>query len=549
MRQTQDLSTLLSMSTHPDRPANTTLLCVPIMVNTIEQAHADAIMASEHCCDCIEYRADALYTNETDIEPLCELLARAPLPVILTCRPVWEGGHYEGDEATRLALFEAAVAHTHRPAWIDIELTAVQNNPDFKAFVDRCTTSRIILSTHDFDSRPNDLHRRVLSMIDLGASVCKFAFRARSLRDNLEIFDILNQHIAPTIGLGMGPFGLMSRVLAPKYGAYLTFASLCDTSATAPGQPTLNDMTRHYRFGSITPSTTVFGIVGWPIEHSMSPLVHNEGFARCGYNSVYLPMPIAANEDDASTYASFKATLLELIDAPGLLLGGLSVTMPHKTHLVALAREQGWSIDTISDKAGAANTLRIVRTPTGQVQSIAIANTDAAAAIACLKTCIPDLTGQSIAVLGAGGVARSIIVALLEAGAHVTIYNRSIDRAQKLANATGAHARQWDQRTQTDAVVIINATSVGMYAGDAADKSPMPDSFFAHLDTPNDVLVMETVYNPVRTPLLKAASNAGCHTIDGVCMFVEQAALQFEQWTSHRAPRDLFDSLVRTHLS
>ncbi len=549
MRLPHDLSTLLSMTTRPDTPAKTTLLCVPIMVNTIEQAHADAIRASEHGCDCIEYRTDAFYTNESDIDGLCALLADAPVPVILTCRPVWEGGHFEGDEAARLALFEAAVTHTHPPAWVDIELAAVQHNPDFKAFIDRCTTSRIILSTHNHDSRPDDLQRRVLSMIDLGASVCKFAFRARSLRDNLEIFDILSHRIAPTIGLGMGQFGLMSRVLAPKFGAFLTFASLRDTSATAPGQPTLNDMTQRYRFGSITPSTTVFGIVGWPIEHSMSPLVHNAGFARCGCNSVYLPMPIAANDDEASTYASFKATLLELIDAPGLLLSGLSVTMPHKAHLVSLAREQGWAIDSVSDNAGAANTLTIVRTPAGAVQSIAISNTDAAAVIACLKMCPADLTGTSIAVLGAGGVARAIVVALVEAGAQITIYNRSLDRARTLARATGSRACQWDQRTQTDASIIINATPLGMHAGPAPEESPMPGAFFTRLETPGDVLVMETVYNPVRTPLLEAASNAGCRTIDGVCMFVEQAALQFEQWTGHKAPRTLFDSLVRTHLT
>ena len=548
------------------------------MVESPERARADAVLASEHGTDCVEYRVDGFFGNACDIERVCALSEGSPLPCIVTCRPVWEGGQYEGDETARVALWEAFIASAQPPSYIDIELAAMERSDLVRAIVRKLTQPpattdqhgqhgshthappRLILSTHDFQSRPSDLHRKVLAMASTGAAVHKYAFRARSLRDNMEIFELLANRTAPTIALGMGEFGLMSRVLGPKFGGFLTFASLRESQATAPGQPTLETIRNRYRFGSIDRSTRVYGIIGWPIGHSMSPLIHNAGFAKLGLNSVYLPLPIAAAENAKETfesrasdgsYESFKATLLELMAYTPLSLCGASVTMPHKANLVRLGKEQGWSLDPIAAQAGVANTLSIVRETSGEIASVMLSNTDAVAAIGCIERALGNLEGKHIAVLGAGGVARAIVFALAKQGAQVTIYNRSFARASTLAKAAGANACSWDERTKAAPDLFLNCTPIGMAGGPAPEESPLPaevflrDSFRGRCNA----VVMETVYNPVRTPFLRDADAAGLQTIDGVEMFIEQGAVQFEGWTGHDAPRVFFDSLVREKLS
>ncbi|MCC7390355.1 MAG: type I 3-dehydroquinate dehydratase [Phycisphaerales bacterium] len=538
-----------------------TLLCVPIMVESVDRARAEAIRAAELGADLVEFRIDQFFSGSEDQAEVLRLVAGSPLPCIVTCRPTWEGGHYDGDEDQRVSLYEALGAAAHPPAYIDAELGAYTRSANERQKLDlavdhpgqhRDVRTRLILSSHDFAGRPNDLTRRMLAMqAEPGASVCKAAFRARSLRDNLELFDILTERTKPTIALGMGEFGLASRVLAPKFGAFLTFASLRDEAATAPGQPTITDLLDRYRFRSIGPATKVYGIVGWPVGHSMSPLIHNAGFAEIGHDGVYLPLPIAVGEDGAGAYESFKATMLELVHHPRLDLAGCSVTMPHKENLVRLAREQAWTLDEVASGSGAANTLAIRRAPSGSVTGASVANTDAAAAVGCLAAALGSPRGRPVVVLGAGGVARAIAFGLGAAGAVVTVTNRSPDRADRLAADINhafpdtARAIPWSDRAAAQPDAYINCTSIGMQGGPAPDDSPLPPQALARAN----ITLLETVYNPVRTRLLSQARDAGWRTIDGVTMFVDQGARQFELWTSHPAPRDRFDRLVRDALS
>lgn len=537
-----------------------TLLCVPIMAESVDRARADAIRAAELGADIVEYRIDRLFDSSDDEPEVLRLVEDSPLPCIVTCRPTWEGGHYDGDEDQRIALYEKLGAADHPPAYIDAELAAYTGSANKRQKLDlaadhpgqqRDVRTRLILSTHDFKGRPQDLTRRLLALqAQPAAAVCKIAFRARSLRDNLELFDILAERAKPTIALGMGEFGLASRILAPKFGAFLTFASLRDESATAPGQPTITDLLDTYRFRSIGPATRVYGIVGWPVGHSMSPLIHNAGFEEVGHDGVYLPLPIAVGEDGAGAYESFKATMLELVHHPRLDFGGCSVTMPHKENLVRLAREQGWTLDEVSSRSGAANTLVLERGASGRLTGASVANTDAAAAIGCLARELGDPDGASVLVLGAGGVARAICFGLAAAGARVTISNRSTSRADDLAaginhDFPGAAASlPWEARATAAPDACVNCTPIGMTGGPAPDDSPLPPEAF---DTGNRTL-LETVYAPVRTRLLSQARDAGWQTVDGASMFVDQGARQFELWTSHPAPRDRFDRLVRDAL-
>ncbi len=538
-----------------------TLLCVPIMVEGADRAWAEAIRVAEDGADMVEYRIDQFLHSPDDEAEVLRLVEESPLPCIVTCRPLWEGGLYDGDEDQRLAFFAQLGAAEHPPAYIDAELAAYTRSADARRQLDlavgqfgrqREVRTRLILSSHDFAGRPSDLTRRMLAMQgEEAAAVCKVAFRARSLRDNLELFDMLAERTKPTIALGMGEFGLASRVLAPKFGGFLTFASLRSEAATAPGQPTLRDLLDQYRFRSIGPATKVYGIVGWPVGHSMSPLIHNAGFAEVGHDGVYVPLPIAVGEDGAGGYESFKATMLELVLHPRLDFAGCSVTMPHKEHLVRLARECGWSLDEVSGLSGSANTLVLERGETGDLRSASVANTDAAAALGCLEGAAGSLAGKRVVVLGAGGVARAIAFGAAASGASVVITNRSPERATRLAGevngafAGRAAAAPWADRAGQAPDAYAHCTGVGMTGGPAPDESPLPPEAFAN----RNMALLETVYHPVRTRLLSQAQDAGWRTVDGVSMFVEQGARQFEMWTSLPAPRDRFDRLVRSTLS
>ncbi|MFI4898507.1 MAG: type I 3-dehydroquinate dehydratase [Phycisphaerales bacterium JB059] len=537
-----------------------TLLCAPMMVREIDLALLRAREAKDAGADLVEYRLDELCSGDPgEIEQILALVRESPLPCIVTCRPTWEGGVCDADDMTRVALFEALGTSDHPPAYIDVELAAYTRSANLRQKVNlaidhakqtRDVRTSLVLSAHDFDGRPADLTRRVLAMsAEHAAAVHKVAFRARSLRDNLELFDLLRDRSKPMIALGMGEFGLMSRVLAPKFGAFLTFASVHKEEATAPGQPTIRELLDLYRFRSIGPETRVYGVIGWPVGHSMSPLVHNAGFEGVGHDGVYLPLPIAAGEPEQDgAYESFKATLLAMIDHRDLDLSGASVTIPHKQSLVRLAREQDWSIDPLSDRCAAANTITIQRDE-GQLR-VEVSNTDAPAAAACLHAALGGLAGKRVAIIGAGGVARAIAAGVTAQGARALIVNRSPERANALREAIGPEI--CDVRTMDDLVsappdAIVNATPVGMRGGPAPDESPLPMSV---LDAcrPGTV-VFDTVYNPIETPLLRTARERGRPTIDGVARFVRQAALQFEEWTGRVAPTGLFERIISDELA
>ncbi len=562
-----------------------TQICVPIMVEEHASAIRDATLAAEHGADLVEYRIDVYFEDKEDstdllqdrINRVLDLVKASPLPCIVTCRPHWEGGEYYGDDDERVSMYEALGTSDHPPAYIDVELATYTRSANIKQKINlavdhpkqqRAISTRLILSTHDFEGRPSDLTRKILQMQDEPAcAVVKIAYRARSIRDNLELFEILRDQTKPTIALGMGEFGVMSRILAPKFGGFLTFASLRDESTTAPGQITIEDLINLYRFRSIKPSTKVYGIIGWPVKQSMSPLVHNAGFEQIGWDGVYIPMPVEGS------YESFKATVLSLIDHRELDFMGASVTIPHKAHLVELTEEtpshfmtrvvgeQNIQENTVLH--GAANTLFqdgyfwSHNGKTGwQSEGHYLYNTDITAISLLIPPLLKDFRHRRVVIVGAGGVARAAAAAILDNGSIITIVNRSAERANQLrSELMNGRDSTWEGRIEvmgyeqlssTDADIYINCTPVGMTGG------PDPDGLSISIpDMPNlspDTVFFDTVYNPIETPMLKAAKERGYRTIDGVQMFVKQAAAQFQTWTGQAAPEELFDTLVRTKL-
>lgn len=532
-----------------------TLLCVPIMVQDADSALAEARQAALAGADLIEFRLDELFHGAGDLEGIAaavRLVDESPLACIVTCRVQAEGGAYDGDEADRVALFERLGGGSggHKaPRYVDIEWSSYQRSANFRQKVSLAlggeasgdgAESSLILSAHDFNARPTNLSRVISDMDGASAGrINKIAWRARSLRDNIEAFEVLMHRSKPTIALCMGEFGLLSRVLAPKFGGFLTFASLRDTSTTAPGQPTTAELLGLYRFRSITRSTRVFGVIGWPVEQSRSPHVHNAGFESVGFDGVYLPLPVPPE------WEHFKATLHALLDFKPLDFRGASVTIPHKEHLLRFAREdsgRSWRIDPLAERCGAANTLVVDDDGTCRVM-----NTDARAASGTLRKHFGgDLTGKRVVILGGGGVARAVAGGVIDAGGIACIRARRREQSEQLARelaATGAvqgrlAVQDWGSAGLRDAAAIVNCTPIGMTGRPESGQSPLTTEDLREVS--RDALVFDTVYNPIETPLLALSRETGLNTADGAAMFVDQASAQFEAWTGVEAPKSLF---------
>ena len=378
-----------------------------------------------------------------------------------------------------------------------------------------------------------------------GGSINKVAWTARSVRDNLEAFEVLQTRQKPTIALCMGEAGLISRVLAKKFGAFLTFASLRDESATAPGQVTIHDMKRLYRWDAIGPKTKVYGVVASPVAHSMSPAVHNAAFDNTGHDGVYLPLLVNPG------YESFKAFMESFVPFEGLDLSGLSVTLPHKENALKYLREKGAEVEELAGRIGAVNTVLISRSAGGL--ALRGMNTDYAAILDSItdrmgidRASLKDLRGG---VIGAGGTGRTAVAALAHCGATVVVYNRTRHKADALAAEFNGQsgkvvAAAMEKLCDSCCHVFINTTSVGMHPN--VNESPLgdrPPEF-----TPETV-VFDTVYNPMKTKLLQQAEAAGASTIGGVEMFVRQAAAQFNAWTGLEAPSDVMRRVIEKRLS
>jgi len=475
--------------------------------------------AASNGADTVECRLDFLDPPATPTD-VASLLDDPPADVIVTCRPPREGGKFTGPEADRLALLAAAARAG--ATYVDVEADVPP---------DRHPEGPIISSRHDFEACPDDLDELAAGLDASGSAVAKIAFTAAGPQDALRALDVIRSSSKPTIALAMGEAGLASRILAAKFGAFGTFVAPHEGQASAPGQPTLAEIRDLYRWDSIEAETAVYGVIGCPVGHSMSPAIHNAAFAAAGVNGVYVPLLIEPGEDN------FRRFMDAVQKRPWLDWRGLSVTIPHKQNALAYAGEA--NCDPLAVRIGAVNTITI-----GAGGEVRGDNTDYAAAIDSLCHAMgiarADLAGREIAVLGAGGAARAIVAALAHYEARTTIYNRTEARGKALADEFGASAYGLPAAASLDAEIVINCTPIGMHPRtDAAPLEQIPDGV---------KVVFDTIYNPIRTLLLQRAEHAGCLTVTGLDMFVNQAVAQFEIWTGLSAPRDVMRRVVQRKL-
>jgi 3-dehydroquinate dehydratase/shikimate dehydrogenase len=464
----------------------------------------------------LEFRLDYLPKPALALPKIKEFTDYHPHVVaIATCRRAVSGGKFHGSIASQLDILNKAVAAGCQ--LVDVELqSAMKGKPE--PLQRLRTRAALILSFHDFHGTKK-LEETLAKMTAFPSDYYKIVTTATTLYDNVAMMKFLEQRNDrhSLVGLCMGEQGIISRVLGVRAGSVFTFAAVSEDQRTAPGQITAQELRSTYRIDQVDAATRVYGVVGDPVAHSLSPAIMNAALRRENVNGVYLAL-----------HAKTLKDLLACVrDIP---IHGLSITMPYKQSIV----EHLDNTDSHTTKIGACNT--VVRAQDGKLYGF---NTDTAGVVRPLEQRI-SIEQSKILVLGAGGAARAAVFGLKERGAEVYILNRTAAPAQKLARQAKAKSIKRADLKKMSFDVIINATPVGM--GNTRE-SPLNEAEI------NAKYVFDMIYEPEETKLLKLAKARGAQVIPGIEMFVHQAARQFEIWTGKPAPWDEMLRVVNVTLA
>lgn len=473
--------------------------------------------AARDGAELVELRLDCL-RRDVDLK---RVLAERPTPMVITVRRAADGGLWRGDEEKRQRLLREAIALG--VDYVDLEVDVAKQIRKFGR------TKRII-SYHNLKRTPDELLDIAEQCDEMDADVVKVATLASSLTDAVNVLQVAERAVVPTVAIAMGEVGFFTRVLGARLKAPFTYANFNPDRVFAPGMPSFHALKGDYHYDEIDEQTEVYAVIGDPIGQSLSPAVHNASFRHLGLNKVLVPIQVPAG--------NLRGSLAEL---EWIGIKGYSVTIPHKEEMVTLLQQ----MDDAVERTGSCNTM--VAEDGKRVGY----NTDYRAALDTLEDALggrsqdreaSPLLDKQVLILGAGGVARSIAFGLMHRGATVTVTSRSDEKATKLANEVGCRSINWGTRAGTKADTLINCTPVGMHP--KVDDTPAPPAAFR-----SGMLVFDTVYHPENTMFLKLAKERGCATVSGVDMFVRQAAHQFQIYTGQEAPTGLMRDVMKSRLS
>ncbi len=502
------------------------MICVSIGRSRHKMIVHEHRALAEKGAELVELRLDWL----AGLPNLARLINDRPTPVVITCRRKSEQGRWTSSEDQRITVLRAAIAAGVE--YVDLEEDVAQQ-------IQRYADTKRIVSHHDFEQTPEDLEIIHARLCKLDPDIVKLVTMANSANDMVRVLRLVKESDVPTVGFCMGEWGLASRVLCGKFGAPFTYASFSSRRVVAPGQLSFDAMKDLYRFDSINSETQVYGVLGDPIGHSLSPLIHNTAFRDADLNCVYLPFRVAKNAL-SSTLDEF-----ELFD-----VRGYSVTIPHKQAVL----EKSQYLDEAVQEIGAANTL--FKDDQGHWRT---SNTDYDAALESIRLGLSsrrfgdadtedttdgleiELKGKKVLMFGAGGVARAIGLGIVRSNAELTITNRTHQRAIRLAEELGCQHIPWADRDLVGADILINCTPVGMHPN--VGESPFSADWLNE-----QMLVFDTVYNPEETVLIGQAREKGCRTVTGLEMFVRQAAMQFQCFTGKPVPLEQMQKTVREYI-
>lgn len=461
----------------------------------------------------IELRLDFL-SGRREIDTLLSWLSRqAHKPIcIATCRRLPAGGRFKGGIEAEIAILRRAVEAGCR--WCDVEIeTARLLAPG--QLRSNLAPARALVSAHDFRRLPQNLPALVARLEARKGDAIKLAAACDSLAEVRRLLELVSGR-PDVVAVPMGDDMLAARILALRQGSALAYASL--SRATAPGQIAFDEIERVYRlrrrFGrssGIHPRTAVYGVIADPVAHSLSPLMHNAGFAVRKKDAVYLPFRVQNLRDFVAAIVPFG-------------IAGFSVTIPHKERILRYLDE----CDPLAAEIGAVNTV-VVRS--GKLCGY---NTDFVGVLRAIEKRLPLATSR-VLLFGAGGSARAAAFALARAGADVSITARRPQRARALARAVGGEAIDRRQLRRHSFDAIVNCTPVGMHphGGSPLERGEL-----------NCRLVMDLIYRPLKTELLRQAESRGIPVISGVDMFLAQGIAQWQLWMGEPAPRSVMRRVV-----
>lgn len=477
------------------------MICLTLSGSTLASCKEEVAINRSNI-DLCELRVDLL--EESEQERAREFPAMVDLPVILTLRRRIDGGRSELTERARRALLLKALEGDFK--YIDLEEDIKKNEVEVKA---REKGIKIIRSFHDFEGVPEDIYSRIYRLSERG-DIAKAAVTPHSINDIITLFKIKDElKDVPKIIIGMGDYGVVTRILYKRMGSYLTFGS--NEDAIAPGQVKAKDLKNLYRADKVNDQTAIYGIIGNPVMHSSSPLIHNPGFAKINYNAIYVPFLV----DNIRSFFCL---------AEMLKMRGFSVTIPYKVDVLSYLGNITREVKQI----GSCNT--VVRVP-GMWKGI---NTDYYGFLAPILKDIDNGRIKSALVIGAGGASQAIVWALKNRGVRVTILNRTLQHAVKLAKLNLCQYDTLDNAKKYEGQVdlIVQTTSVGLYPD--FDANPIEGFEFTGKE-----IVYDIIYKPRMTKLLKEAEKKGCTLHFGAEMLLEQGKLQFEAFTGYHYPENL----------
>lgn len=482
-------------------------ICAVVAADTAKKMGAQ-LRAALRETPTVELRLDWL-KNDTERANLLRLLKKKKFSSaiwIATCRRKEGGGKFTG--SVERELYWLMQAREAGCGWCDLEIETLRKLPG-ESVREFAVPRRVLLSMHDFERTP-PLPRSLNPPSPGEVDAVKLAANARTIADSVRLLH-LARNSKNIVAVPMGEIGLPARILALREGSSLAYAPV--EEATAPGQVSLHDLKHLYRAHKLSKRTGVYAVIGQPIAHSLSPLLHNTAFAACYIDAVYLPFLV-------HKLADFLAAI------PEFGIRGFSVTLPHKQTILKHLKK----CDALAADIGAVNTVVVAKDG-----SLHGSNTDYVGVLRAIEKKL-HLAGARVLIFGAGGSARAAAFALARAGANVAICARRESAAKELARAVQGEIvpRRALRSERFDA--ILNSTPIGMHPHDRI--SPLAASEL------NCRIVMDLIYRPQTTQLLKLAVQKGIATVSGVEMFVAQGVAQWELWTGNRAPEMVMRNAV-----
>lgn len=475
-------------------------------------ALARQALRQQGLADLIELRVDRI--GNPGVEALRSVAQASKKPLIVACPGPEDDGAFQGSIDERLDVLrtaaEAGCAFVDVHWELSLELGELPN---------KCHR---IVSRHDWDGVPADLdafHEDVRDVLYEG-DVTKLVATAASCEEGLRYLRWLRT-TKGVVGFCMGEAGAFTRVLAPVFGSPFTYGAPAvmpgeaAPEATAPGQLPADEMHAVMPPGGANQETAILGVVGNPARHSWSPRVHGMALKQAQLNALYVAF-------EPANLAGF----LELADDENFR--GLSVTAPFKREAFELCGVK----DAGAEAAGAVNTL--VREAAGWRG----ANTDVPAIRDTMDRAFAlrgeTAAGKRVLVLGAGGAARAAAWALKSVDAQVTLAARDRGKAEALAAELGCAASGWDEVEGLAYDALVHCTPVGSAGSGTEEESPLPEAWLRE-----GCVVLDAVYRPIRTPLLRTAVAKGCTPVPGGEWFVRQAIAQYRLFTNSEPDEEI----------